>query len=146
MSEKSGNKSAIRVAQQLRELGCVVFAKGWPDLLVLHGSSVFAVEVKFGCDKPSQEQEQVAEVLWRINLPVWEVHDVVTSAMVDRLQEQRLREDGRSAILMIDTLLQAVVHRGEQPIAEHLFKERSKFRLARCNCGCDVIVEEARLA
>jgi hypothetical protein len=135
-----GNQSAKVVAEELRRLGCRVWTSGWPDLLVLRGASLCAIEVKFEADKPSREQLEVAELLCRNGLPTFEVHNRATGSVIDRCIEQRFREGGATSIILADKLYEAVAAAGAQPVPDVLFAaQRKNFRTGVCS-SCDLRV------
>src|SRR5579885_1682519 len=69
-------KFADFAAKFLRDNGCKVMTKGWPDLLVLApGGSAIAIELKQGSDKVRPHQKEVHKVLNDAGLLTWCISD-----------------------------------------------------------------------
>jgi len=141
-----GNKSALGVAEELRRLGCKVWSKGWPDLLVMRGTNVFAVEVKLGEDQPSREQVEINELLWRVDIPTFEVRNRLCGSAIDRIIEQK-HSQGHTSIIKLEALYEAIKADGARTVPETLFESQGTVQTGFCTqCDCHILIEKSRLA
>lgn len=98
------------VVGALKAAGYETFTKGWPDILAFHPTHhhALAVEVKWGIDRPSRSQTAVQEILWRVGLPTFEVRDHLTNEAAQRTLGHRLREHGKTPIVLRDAFFEAL--------------------------------------
>jgi Holliday junction resolvase len=60
-----------KLCRALTDKGFEVLRRGWPDFLVLNGTHGFAIELKIGNDKVSEDQTRMHEALARFGIRVF---------------------------------------------------------------------------
>lgn len=118
------------VADSLRERGYLVLEKGWPDLLVFDGvrGTCFAIECKSNGDHASHEQLRAKEILWRVNLPTFELHESFPSGKSFERMLVEFFSQGATSVTTLDRLLK-MIDRSPRPEGEFTLSVDSQARL-----------------